>query len=102
VELSEEIEVSVDELRVLHAHAQLAQGYSMSVSDVAATLGARKHDMERLLSRLVRLNLIRSTLGGPDGESAYTLTSAGQAFLLFRRMTAGNMRRTPPAVPAVP
>lgn len=102
LELTEEIDVSVAELRVLHALAQLAPGHAASVVDLAASLRARRHDVERLLGRLLRLNLVRATLGGHDDETACTLTSAGQAFLLFRRMTAGNRNAAASARPAAP
>jgi DNA-binding MarR family transcriptional regulator len=100
-EFSEEIDVSIAELRVLHAHAQLPPGYALSVSDVAAALGRRKHDVQQTLSRLKQLNLLNSTVGGLDGESAYTLTPAGRAFLQFRQ-TAATARRAAPSGTAAP
>jgi DNA-binding MarR family transcriptional regulator len=97
IELSEELDVSVAELRVLHAHSELPPGYALPLSDAAVRLGAAKADVERMLSRLKQLNLLCSTVGGLDGESAYTLTAAGRAFLQFRRMK-GATARLPPQV----
>jgi hypothetical protein len=94
LELSEHADLAAEELKILHAHLGLTPGFALPVSDVAVVLRARKADAERVLAKLARLDLLRSTIGGLDGESAYTLTPAGRAFLAFRRAAAG--RKDPP------
>jgi hypothetical protein len=86
LELVEELEIGERDLRILRALAALAPGYALPVSEAAATVGVPKHEAERTLHRLTRLNLLAAALGGPDGEHAYTLTKAGRGFLLFQQM----------------
>jgi hypothetical protein len=76
--------LSGDEVRVLEMHAKIAPGFALSVSDVAEELHARTHEIRGTLERLQRLDLLHSTVGGLDGETAYTLTAAGRALLRMR------------------
>jgi hypothetical protein len=73
-----------NELRVLDLHAKLAPGFALSVSDVAEELDTRGYEVQGALERLQQLSLLHSTVGGLDGEPAYTLTSAGRALLRMR------------------
>jgi hypothetical protein len=77
----EEPTLSRDEVRALELHARLAPGFALAVSDVAEGLNARLYEVRSVLERLQRLQLLTSTVGGLDGETAYTLTSAGRALL---------------------
>jgi hypothetical protein len=77
----EEPTLSRDEVRALELHERLAPGFALAVSDVAEELHARLYEVRSVLERLQRLQLLRSTVGGLDGETAYTLTSAGRALL---------------------
>jgi hypothetical protein len=75
-----------DELRVLELHARLAPGFALAVGDVAEELAVRGYEVRGVLERLRQLNLLHSTVGGLDGEPAYTLTAAGRALLQLRRL----------------
>ena len=86
VEAPQELELSDAEMRVLRAHAALQPGYALAVSEIAATLNVRSYELQRALDRLMRLHLLNSTIGGLDGETAYTLTPAGSAFIAFRAL----------------
>jgi DNA-binding MarR family transcriptional regulator len=86
VEFVEDVPLSDRELSVLQLHAELGPGYALSVSDVAHALNARAHPTHALLDRLKQLGLLNRTVGGADGETAYTLTSAGRALLAFKRL----------------
>ncbi len=80
----EEPSLSRNEQRVLELHAKLAPGFALSVSDVAAAFNARGYQVRGVLERLKRLALLQTTVGGLDGEPAYTLTAAGRALLRLR------------------
>jgi hypothetical protein len=80
----EEPSLSRDEVRALELHARLAPGFALAVSDVAEELHARVYEVRSVLERLQRLQLLQSTVGGLDGETAYTLTSSGRALLRLR------------------
>jgi hypothetical protein len=80
----EEPTLSHDEVRVLDLHAKLAPGFALSVSDVAEELDARAYEVNAVLERLGHLKLLQSTVGGLDGEVAYTLTAGGRALLRMR------------------
>jgi hypothetical protein len=80
----EEPTLSRDEERALELHARLAPGFALAVSDVAEELGVRVYEVRSVVERLQRLKLLQSTVGGLDGETAYTLTSAGRALLRLR------------------
>jgi hypothetical protein len=84
VELTEEPDLGRNELRVLQVHANIGPGYALAKSEVAMLLKARVHELEGALERLQRLALLESTMGGLDGETAYTLTPTGRAVLLAR------------------
>jgi hypothetical protein len=86
IEVAEDLELSRDELKALQLYGELQPGYALAVSDVAAALQARSHQVQRLLERLKQLGLLGSTVGGLEGESAYTLTRAGRALLIFRKL----------------
>jgi Mn-dependent DtxR family transcriptional regulator len=77
----EEPTLSPDEVRVLELHAKLAPGFALAVSDVAAELQTRVYEVRTALERLQRLELLQATVGGLDGETAYTLTANGRALL---------------------
>jgi hypothetical protein len=80
----EEPMLRADELRVLELHAKLAPGFALAVSDVAAELETRAYEVRAALERLQRLELLQATVGGLDGETAYTLTANGRALLRMR------------------
>jgi hypothetical protein len=84
IEVVEEPDLGRNELRVLEAHADVGPGYALAKSEVAMLLKARVHEVEGALERLRRLALLESTVGGLDGETAYTLTPTGRAVLLAR------------------
>jgi hypothetical protein len=86
-DIAQEIVLGNDELSVLRLHAELKPGYAFAVSDIAAALQTRSYEVQGALDNLKRLNLLSATLGGLDGETAYTLTSAGRAYLIFRQLT---------------
>jgi hypothetical protein len=88
-ELHEEPSLSRDELRVLDAHAKVMPGYALAVSDVAELLEARGYEVHTALQRLHCLKLLQSTVGGLDGETAYTLTPFGRALLVRQRRPSG-------------
>jgi hypothetical protein len=77
----EEPSLSRGEIRVLELHAKLAPGFALAISDVVEELDVRAHEIRAVLERLQRLKLLQSTVGGLDGETAYTLTSSGRALL---------------------
>lgn len=76
--------LSFDEVRALELHAKLAPGFALAVSDVSEELDLRAHEARGLLERLGHLRLLQSTVGGLDGEPAYTLTAGGRALLHMR------------------
>jgi hypothetical protein len=76
--------LSRDEERALELHARLAPGFALAVNDVAEELDVRVYEVRSVVERLQRLKLLQSTVGGLDGETAYTLTSAGRALLRLR------------------
>jgi hypothetical protein len=80
----EEPTLSRDEVRALELHAKLGPGFALSVSDVAAELDVRVYEVNTVLERLGNLKLLQSTVGGLDGEVAYTLTAGGRALLRMR------------------
>ncbi len=92
LELTEEVEVSVAELKVLHVHSNLRPGFALPLSDIATAVGLGKTEVQRLLTRLRKLNLLATAFGGADDESTYALTPAGRAFLLFRQLAARDAR----------
>lgn len=84
VVVPEELEISDQELRALHLHAELQPGYALVLSEVAAALDLHRYETRRVLERLLQLRLLTATLGGGDGENSYTLTRVGRAFLMFQ------------------
>lgn len=70
-----------DELLVLALHSRLAPGFALTADDVAEELGRRGHEIRAVLERLQKLTLLQATVGGLEGETAYTLTAAGRAAL---------------------
>ena len=84
IEVAEEPGLSRDELRVLELHAKLSPGFALSTRDVAEELGKRGHEIRAALERLRKLNLLQATVGGYDGETAYTLSAAGRTLLQIR------------------
>jgi hypothetical protein len=77
----EEPTLGRDEVLALELHARLAPGFALAVSDVAEELDARLYEVRAVLERLQRLQLLQPTVGGLDGETAYTLTQSGRALL---------------------
>ena len=51
-------------------------GFALAVSDIADELDTRSYEIRTLLERLQKLELLQATVGGLDGETAYTLTAA--------------------------
>jgi hypothetical protein len=84
IDVTEEPGLSRDELRVLELHARLSPGFALSTSDVAEELGTQGHEIRVALERLKKLNLLQATVGGYDGETAYTLSPAGRTLLQIR------------------
>jgi len=84
IDVIEEPGLSRDELRVLQLHARLSPGFALSTSDVAQELRTSGHEIRRALERLQKLNLLNATVGGLDGETAYTLSPAGRTLLQIR------------------
>ena len=84
IDVAEEPGLSRDELRVLQLHARLSPGFALSTRDVAEELNTRVHEIRAALERLQKLNLLNSTVGGYDGETAYTLSPAGRTLLQIR------------------
>ena len=80
--------LSRDELRVLQLHAKLSPGFALSTSEVANELHKAGHEIRGSLDRLLKLNLLRSTIGGIDGETAYTISPAGRTLLHARPRVA--------------
>jgi hypothetical protein len=83
-DVGEEPGLSRDELRVLELHARLSPGFALSTSDVAHELGTRGYEIRTALERLKKLRLLQATVGGLDGETAYTLSAAGRTLLQLR------------------
>jgi hypothetical protein len=84
IDVTEEPGLSRDELRVLQLHARLSPGFALSTRDVAEELNTRVHEIRAALERLQKLNLLTATVGGYDGETAYTLSPAGRTLLQIR------------------
>jgi len=84
IDVAEEPGLSRDELRVLELHARLSPGFALSTRDVAEELNTRVHEIRAALERLQKLNLLNATVGGYDGETAYTLSPAGRTMLQIR------------------
>ncbi|HXS80439.1 MAG TPA: hypothetical protein VN818_09145 [Gammaproteobacteria bacterium] len=84
IDVVEEPGLSRDELRVLELHARLSPGFALSTRDVAEELGTRGHEIRVALERLQKLKLLNATVGGYDGETAYTLSPAGRTLLQIR------------------
>jgi len=84
IDVAEEPGLSRDELRILQLHAKLSPGFALSTRDVAEELNARVHEIRSALERLQKLSLLSSTVGGYDGETAYTLSPAGRTLLQIR------------------
>jgi hypothetical protein len=83
-DVTEEPGLSRDELRVLELHARLSPGFALSTSDVAHELGTAGYEIRESLERLQKLKLLQATVGGLDGETAYTLSAAGRTLLQIR------------------
>lgn len=86
VEIGEETALSAEELRALRLHAALEPGYSLASSELARELAVRRDQVAELCNRLVRLKLLAPTLRASEGETAYALTAAGRALLVFRQL----------------
>lgn len=95
IEVTEEPDLGLDEVRVLRLHAALGPGYALAVSDVAERLEARGYQIRGVLERLQGLKLLQATVGGLDGESAYTLTPLGR--IILNKKLAELKQRSPAA-----
>jgi hypothetical protein len=84
IDVVEEPGLSRDELRVLQLCARLSPGFALSTSDVAHELRTSGYEIRSALERLQKLNLLTATVGGLDGETAYTLSPAGRTLLQIR------------------
>ena len=93
IEVTEEPDLGLDEIRVLRLHATLGPGYALAVSDVAERLEARGYQVRGVLERLQGLKLLQATVGGLDGESAYTLTPLGR--IVLNKKIAELKQRSP-------
>ena len=89
VDFAEDIPLSERDLAALRLHSELRAGYALTVSDIARALRLRAAQTADLLDRLKTLGLLNRA-GGDDGESAYTLSSAGRALLMFRQLRRGQ------------
>lgn len=81
----EEPTLTRDEVRALELHTKLSPGFALAVSDYVEDLDVRAHEVRAALERLQRLKLLQSTVGGLDGDAAYTLTASGRALLALRQ-----------------
>jgi hypothetical protein len=86
VDYATDVELSQLELRALALHFKLKPGYALPVNDAAHGLGLRLRETEDLLAKLKSHGLLSRTLGGGDGETAYTLAAPGRALLVMRRL----------------
>jgi hypothetical protein len=84
IDVTEEPGLSGNELRALQLHAKLSPGFALSTRDVAEELNTSVHEIRGALERLRKLNLLNATVGGYDGETAYTLSPAGRTLLQIR------------------
>jgi DNA-binding CsgD family transcriptional regulator len=90
VVISQEIDLSAEELAVLQLYAGLQSGYALSESEIAAQLEVRRNRAEQALARLRKLGTLETTLGGSDGEIAYRLTGAGRGLLVHRQLSRAS------------
>jgi hypothetical protein len=90
IEFADEINLAAEELRVLQLHGGVQPGYALSISEIAASLKLPRDRVRKVAGRLKQLQLLDSTVGGREGESAYRLTRAGRAFLVFRQIEPGH------------
>jgi hypothetical protein len=95
IEVTEVEGLGPDEIRVLRVHASVGPGYALAVSDVAERLEARGYEIRSALERLQTLKLLQATVGGLDGETAYTMTPLGRA--LLNKTLAAQRQRSPAA-----
>jgi len=95
IEVTEVPGLGLDEIRVLRVHASVGPGYALAVSDVAERLEARGYEIRGALERLQTLKLLQATVGGLDGETAYTMTPLGRA--LLNKTLAAQRARSPAA-----
>jgi hypothetical protein len=95
IEVTEMPGLGPDEIRVLRVHASVGPGYALAVSDVAERLEARGYQIRGVLERLQTLKLLQATVGGLDGETAYTMTPLGRA--LLNKTLAEQRARSPAA-----
>jgi DNA-binding CsgD family transcriptional regulator len=93
VVISQEVDLSPDELAVLLLYADLQSGYVLSESEIAARLELRRNRAEMALARLRKLGTLETALGGSEGESAYRLTGAGRGLLVHRQLSRAPEER---------
>ena len=87
VVISQEIDLTAEELAVLQLYADLQSGYVLSESEIAGRLELRRNQVEQALARLRKLGMLETTLGGSEGENAYRLTGAGRGLLVHRQLS---------------
>lgn len=95
LEVTEMPALGLDEIRVLREHATVGPGYALAVSDIAERLEARGYQIRGVLERLQTLKLLQTTVGGLDGETAYTMTPFGRA--VWNKTLAEQRQRSPAA-----
>jgi DNA-binding MarR family transcriptional regulator len=69
------------EHKVLNAHAKLGPGYTLGIAELAADLGIRRAQAERLVARLEKLGLLSKGFGDSEEGTGYLLSSPGQFFV---------------------
>jgi hypothetical protein len=94
IEITQETDLSADEVAVLQLYADLQSGYVLSESEIAAKLDLRRNRAEQALARLRKLGTLETTLGGSEGESAYRLTGAGRGLLVHRQLSRASPEKT--------
>ncbi len=86
IDVAEDLPLTATELRLLRAHLKLVPGFAFDAHDGAHELGIRVSQAEAALERLAALGLLSRAFGG-DGVCAYTLSSAGRGYLVYRDLT---------------
>jgi DNA-binding MarR family transcriptional regulator len=86
IELAESLELTAAQLRILRAALDLEPPHALEVDALTGELGLRPREVSRLLEELASLNLLAAGAGRGRGSTAYTITSVGRAYLIFRQL----------------
>ncbi len=86
IEFSETLELAPAQLKVLRAALDVEPPYALALGEIASEIGVSRREAERLLEGLIELELLSTAFGGGDGESAYTITPSGRAYLIFKQL----------------